>query len=103
MKPLRPAHFTKLVRTATGWDISQEGLEKIGSRIIDTERLFNVQEGIRRLDDYPPKRILDEPISTGPAAGEKLDKKQFEKMLNEYYYLRGWDIKSGIPLMQQNG
>jgi aldehyde:ferredoxin oxidoreductase len=102
MKPLRPAHFTKLVRTATGWDISQEGLEKIGSRIIDTERLFNVQEGIRRLDDYPPKRILNEPISTGPSAGEKLNKNQFEKMLNEYYRLRGWDIKSGIPLMQQN-
>jgi aldehyde:ferredoxin oxidoreductase len=101
MKPLRPAHFTKLLKTATGWNLSQDELEAIGARIVNIERLFNVREGIRRVDDYPPKRILDEPIVSGPSVGEKLDREQFEKMLDEYYRLRGWD-KSGIPLDKEH-
>jgi aldehyde:ferredoxin oxidoreductase len=26
-----------------------------------------------------------------------LDEEKFEKMLDEYYELRGWDVKTGLP------
>jgi aldehyde:ferredoxin oxidoreductase len=48
--------------------------------------------------EYETKaRLLEEPIATGPARGERLDKKSYERMLTEYYRLRGWDPETGIP------
>jgi aldehyde:ferredoxin oxidoreductase len=101
LKPLRPRHFHRLLTTATGWDVSLEELERIGERIWNLERLFNVREGKGRQDDLPPRRLLEEPISTGPAQGERLNKDRFEQMLTEYYGLRGWDPETGIPTCQK--
>lgn len=97
MKPLKPGHFQRLLSLAVGWEISVEELETVGERIWNLERLFGVREGIRRIDDFPPHRLYNEPVSTGPAAGEVLHHERFETMLNEYYQLRGWDKSSGIP------
>jgi aldehyde:ferredoxin oxidoreductase len=74
-----------------------ERLEQIGERIWNLERLFNAREGMTRKDDLPPRRLLEEPIATGPAQGERLDRKRYEQMLTEYYRLRGWDLDTGIP------
>jgi len=41
--------------------------------------------------------MYNEPISTGPGTGEGLDRDKYEVMLNQYYQLRGWDEKTGIP------
>jgi len=38
-----------------------------------------------------------EPIKSGPAKGERLEKNKFEKVLDEYYELRGWDKETGLP------
>lgn len=97
IKPLKPRHFQQMLAAATGWDISIEELEAIGERIWNLERLFGVREGIRRQDDLPPHRLYNELISTGPGTGEGLDHEKFEAMLNEYYLLRGWDEKTGVP------
>ena len=65
------------------------------------ERLFNVREGKGREDDFSTRRLLEEPISTGPARGEGLSKDQFELMLTEYYELRGWDKTTGFPTQEK--
>jgi aldehyde:ferredoxin oxidoreductase len=103
IKPLLPKHFRRLMSAATGWDVTVEELERIGERIWNLERLFNARQGIGRKDDYPPRRLLEEPISTGPSQGERLDKKEYEKMLDEYYLLRGWDPETGIPTTEKRG
>ena len=97
IKPLLPKHFQRMLVAATGWDVSVEYLERIGERIWNLERLFNVREGMGRSDDFPPRRLLEEPISTGPARGECLDRGSYDRMLTEYYRLRGWDSETGIP------
>ncbi len=97
LKPLQPKHFQRLLAAATGWNISVPELGQIGERIWNLERLFNAREGMRRKDDLPPRRLLEEPITTGPAQGERLDRKRYEQMLTEYYLLRGWDPVTGIP------
>ena len=97
IKPLLPRHFQRMLAAATGWDVSVEDLERIGERIWNLERLFYVREGMGRDDDLPPRRLLEEPIATGPARGERLDRKSYEQMLTEYYRLRGWDQKDGVP------
>lgn len=101
LKPLLPKHFQRMLAAATGWDISRKELERIGERIWNLERLFNVREGMRRADDLPPRRLLQEPISTGPAQGERLDRERYEQMLTKYYRLRGWDPDTGIPTREK--
>ena len=49
-----------------------------------------------RAEDWPPSRFF-EPIKSGPLRGEKLDEKKLAEMLDEYYSLRGWDPKTGLP------
>ena len=47
--------------------------------------------------DSLPKGYMDQPIEAGLFKGEVLDSKKFEKMKDEYYALRGWDLATGIP------
>ncbi len=44
-------------------------------------------------DDTLPKRLLTEPAKTGPAKGLV---NGLDKMLPEYYQLRGWDDKGQL-------
>jgi len=40
---------------------------------------------------------MDHPIEAGRFKGEVLETDKFEKMKDDYYVLRGWDIATGIP------
>jgi aldehyde:ferredoxin oxidoreductase len=101
LKPLLPMHFQSMLSAATGWDISVHDLEQIGERIWNLERMFNVREGKSRQDDLPPSRLLEEPISSGPAKGERLEIEKYESMLTEYYMLRGWSPETGAPTQEK--
>jgi aldehyde:ferredoxin oxidoreductase len=81
-------HYTLL----TGHETKVSDLMKVGERITNLERCFNVLCGIRRKDDRLPKRLM-EPKKEGPAAGKVSD---VERMLDEYYGCRGWN-SNGIP------
>jgi len=59
--------------------------------------MFDVRQGIRRKDDTLPRKIFEEPLKRGKFKGEVMDEEKFEKMKDEYYELRGWDGKTGIP------
>lgn len=91
---LLPEIIAKLINALTGWGIDREGILKIGERIVNLERAFNVREGLTRKDDTQPERILNEPFKSGPSAGHVVN---LQPMLDEYYKLRGWDLKTGFP------
>jgi aldehyde:ferredoxin oxidoreductase len=74
-----------------GYKISQKDFYRIGERIFNLERLMNTKEGIRRADDTLPNRLLKEVREDGQPPIE------LEKMLLQYYRLRGWDA-SGQPM-----
>lgn len=82
-----------MLRPAIGIDISDQEILKIGERTWNLERLFNIEAGFTKEDDTLPNRLLNEPVSSGPAKGKVAE---LDKMLEEYYQLRGWD-KNGIP------
>lgn len=86
-----------LVNATTGHGYSEQELYEVGERIYNLERLLQTREGIRRKDDTLPARIFDEPVPDGPMKGTVLPREGFEKMLDEYYGLRGWDRKTGVP------
>jgi len=72
-------------------------LLKIGERIVQLGRLFNQREGFDREDDTLPKRIFKDPVISGPAKGKTLPQVEFEKMLTDYYKVRGWNDQGKIP------
>jgi len=86
-----------LVTVCTGLKMDQEGLFRVAERVNNVERAFLVREGISRKDDTIHGRAMEEPVPSGPHKGERLDKKKFSKMLDEYYDAVGWDKETGIP------
>ncbi len=90
--------YSKLIHLASGMEYSSTQLMEIGERIYTIERMFNIREGFSRKDDILPERYFTEatPIGLPRVKGIKIDRKKFEKMLDEYYTLHGWD-NDGIP------
>jgi len=74
-----------------GW--TAEKLLEVGERIWNLERQFNLAAGFTGKDDNLPKRLLKEAAKTGPAKGLV---NGLDKMLPEYYQLRGWTTE-GVP------
>lgn len=68
-------------------------LMRVGERVYNLTRLFNVREGFGRSDDCLPPRDLREPMPDGPARGQVVE---LDSMLSEYYEVRGWD-DNGVP------
>ena len=91
-------HVVDIVNTVTGMDISLEEADETAERIWNVIRAFSVREGLRRKDDTLPKRFLSEPIPDGPSKGMVMTEEVLEQMKDEYYTIRNWDRKTGIPL-----
>jgi aldehyde:ferredoxin oxidoreductase len=84
-----------VMEAVTGYDFTPE-LLAIGERIYTLERLILNREGIRRKDDMMPERIMKEAVPSGPIKGQRLTPEMYDRMLDEYYEVRGWD-KEGVP------
>ncbi len=86
------------MRAATGVDSMSE-LMAIGERIYNLERLILAREGVGRAADQLPERFTREKIPTGSTAGRTLTEADYNRMLDEYYRVRGWD-EQGRPTPQ---
>ncbi len=92
-----PEHIVKLIKAVTGWDVTIAELLEVGERRLNMMRAFNAREKISREQDKLPEKFFKKALKGGPTNGWKLDKKQFESALNEYYRQCGWDEKTGTP------
>jgi aldehyde:ferredoxin oxidoreductase len=81
-----------MISAGTGIELSGRDLLKVGARIYNLERLFNLREGFTAKDDSLPPRFF-KPL---PEGGSRNRVVHLEEMLKEYYKLRGWD-KEGRP------
>ncbi|MBO6520246.1 MAG: aldehyde ferredoxin oxidoreductase family protein [Rhodospirillales bacterium] len=72
---------------------SVEKLLEVGERVWNLERNFNNAAGFTAADDKLPERLVKDAAKTGPAKGLT---NQLDKMLPEYYQLRGW-TPDGVP------
>jgi aldehyde:ferredoxin oxidoreductase len=89
---LLPEDMVPLLNATTGWEWTVDDFMKAGERIYNLERMFINREGFGRKDDTLPMRLLKEPLPEGPSKGWV---SHLDKMLDEYYDLRGW--KDGLP------
>ncbi len=86
---------------ATGETFSEEELEEAAERLIALERSYNAREGIRRVDDYPFflwwKKTHGEPHPLYTEKQVPCTEKKYDRILDEWYTMRGCDLKTGIP------
>jgi aldehyde:ferredoxin oxidoreductase len=95
---ITPEELADFFSLSTGIKMSVSELWKTGERIHNVEKMFNVYHaGFTRDDDRPPRRLMEEPIKSGPLKGELLKPPEWEKMLTEYYNLHGWDPFTSWP------
>jgi aldehyde:ferredoxin oxidoreductase len=89
--------LAEMLSALTGVSYSVEEFLKVGERIWNNERMWNLDNGFTSADDTLPPRLFDEPIKSGPSKGGVSDLKT---MLPEYYKLRGWD-ETGVPTAEK--
>jgi aldehyde:ferredoxin oxidoreductase len=108
-----PTLESKILSAVTGQEVDEEGLYRIGERIFNLHRAILVREGHRGRDfdilpDYlhtmPFEYDLPNPDGIVPGKdgevisrkGAVVDREAFEKMKDEYYQLRQWDVATGL-------
>jgi len=102
---LLPEDLAAGLSAMLGEEISDEELLKVGERIVNLERMYNVRQGLSRTDDTLPRRFSQEPAplydyDLDPETGQVTASPEpirygqihsLEAMLDRYYYLRQWD------------
>jgi aldehyde:ferredoxin oxidoreductase len=91
---LKFKNYVPMVNSCLGTSYTADDLLKVGERIWNLERLFNLQAGFSSDDDILPDRLSSEPIPEGPGKGQT---SRVAEMRPAYYQLRGWNDQ-GEPL-----
>ena len=93
-----PEDISAFYEDITGRRTSPSELLKAGARVQNLERSFNLlHAGFGRSDDMPPLKFVDIPVNKGVYAGEKIDLAGWNRMLDDYYRLHGWEVSTGWP------
>ena len=95
-----PDLLADLLSAVTGWKIGVKQMDLIGERIWNLQRLYNIGAGIGRKDDTLPRRFFEEPLPDGFSKGQVVEREVFEKALDDYYSMHGWDSQ-GIPTKEK--
>ena len=91
-----PEQIALMLAPLFGHEFSEAEVMKIGERIWNLARLFNLREDVEK-DDLPKKLYASEgAFSEGPSAGKAVGEAVFRESLAKYYALRGWDA-NGVP------
>jgi len=94
---LWPTRLTELMNLTTGANYTPREIMTAAERIYNLERLFLISAGSGANDDTLPYRMLHEPLPEGPAKGRVVE---LDKMLPEFYKVRGWD-ENGVPTREK--
>jgi aldehyde:ferredoxin oxidoreductase len=93
---IRPETYARLANAAAGLELEASSFDRVGERIWNLTRLFNLREGIDPAQDTLPRRFVREPLPSGPYKGHRITEEEMQYMRSDYYALRGWD-QEGRP------
>ena len=86
-------NLLKAYSTVTGIQHDTKSFLKAAERIVNLERLYNINLGMDRRNDTLPKRFLEESLPSGESKGQKVE---LDALLDDYYNVMGWNSK-GVP------
>ena len=82
------AEAAEMLRTVTGWDVTESELRVTARRIVFAKRRFNLLAGWTPEEDTLPERFLKTPLPNDPAA--TLSRERLGELVSEYHRQRGW-------------
>jgi aldehyde:ferredoxin oxidoreductase len=88
--------YAELFNKIAGFNFTESDVMRIGERIYNLERYIMSLYGFTAKDDTLPPRLTKEPMPEGPSKGQVVE---LDKMLEEYYKLRGW--VNGVPTKEK--
>jgi aldehyde:ferredoxin oxidoreductase len=91
------ANTYEAVNAVTGWNLTYDDAHKIAERQWNMIRCCAAREGFDRDYDRLPIRFMEEPVPEGPMKGSMIPKATLERLKDDYYTYRGWDLKTGNP------
>jgi aldehyde:ferredoxin oxidoreductase len=94
---VNPENMAQMFYLATGIFMDEKTIMTAGRRIVTLEKCFNVREGADRKLDNLPWRLMNEPAASGPAKGMMNSEQELNAMLDKYYALHEWDVKTSWP------
>ncbi|MFO7883864.1 MAG: aldehyde ferredoxin oxidoreductase family protein [Desulfobacteraceae bacterium] len=93
---IQASTYREMLGAATGTTLPDTIFDRVGERIWNMTRMFNLREGLDVSDEKLPSRFVREPLPDGPFKGTRITEKDMVYMKKDYYRARGWDSK-GIP------
>jgi aldehyde:ferredoxin oxidoreductase len=94
--PYTTAEKVDMLNAATGWNVGEFELVKVGERALNLARVFNIRAGFGPQDDVLAPRSYT-PTTDGPLSETFIDRTAHEKAIQSFYAIMGWDPKSGVP------
>lgn len=95
---------SKLYSAVTGIDTTEEELYEFGEKIVNLDRAITVKREDRTRENDTLYDFIFEHRYWGEEAWHlgnhwygPLDREKFEGLKDNYYRLRGWDVKTGRP------
>ncbi len=118
-----PTIESRLLSSVTGIDFTEEAYYQTGERVFNLQRAIQGREGrVGRKDDcinefnftetfeeepgffavFNPEYMLPGPGGELVSRkGKVVEREQFEKMMDDYYALRGWDVATGLQMKKR--
>ena len=91
----------KAIYYASGIQYTKKEIWKIFEKAYQIERATIALRGLRRKDDQPNYKCLTQSCPgdhpAGPVPLPPIDSVKYNKVLDAYYEVRGWDLATGIP------
>jgi aldehyde:ferredoxin oxidoreductase len=94
------SELTEIVRAATGWDVTEYELFRVGERALNLARVFNMREGFTIDDDHLAERSYG-PTIGGALADGGIDREELREAVHTYYGMMGWDRDTGAPTLEK--
>jgi aldehyde:ferredoxin oxidoreductase len=92
-----PNQLVEAAQAVTGWNVSLYELMQVGERRLNMMRAFNAREGIGREADTLPKKFFEVPLKGGPSDGYVINQDEWQRAVETYYAMCGWDPQTGYP------
>jgi len=108
-----PTLESRIYSAVVGNDVDEGGLYRMGEKVLNLQRAILAREGHRGRDfDIVPESWYATPLKSNASntdclvpgrdgsiisrKGAVVEKERFERMKDEYYQLRGWDVATGL-------
>jgi len=92
--------MAEILTTGLGRQVSAEDLDKVGERIWNLIRLYNLAAGFTAADDVLSEKMAKKALKQGPHDGRVISTEILEEMKARYYHIRGWD-EGGRPQQEK--